>query len=141
MSQGTTIILWVPLVLMLIVETVFSGRCFWACISFLRLSCPWRRRKKIINARRVSDLASHSHINDKVTLYSHLNVLIIVYILIKVTHIHTYHAYVIQCLKHTYVIHILVSSVLTHLFLGVCFCQIEVLFCGSSYGFYWAKCK
>ncbi|KAG5266062.1 hypothetical protein AALO_G00249380 [Alosa alosa] len=50
---GTTIILWAPLILMLVVETVFCGRCFFACISYLRLSCPWRRRKKIINTRRV----------------------------------------------------------------------------------------
>ncbi|XP_031436075.1 transmembrane protein 54a [Clupea harengus] len=50
---GTTIILWVPLILMLVVETVFCGRCFAATISFLRLSCPWRRRKKVINTRRV----------------------------------------------------------------------------------------
>ncbi|XP_062378433.1 transmembrane protein 54a [Sardina pilchardus] len=50
---GTTVILWAPLILMLIVETVFCGHCFFACISFLRLSCPWRKRKKIINARRV----------------------------------------------------------------------------------------
>ncbi|KAL2099209.1 hypothetical protein ACEWY4_005689 [Coilia grayii] len=50
---GTTIILWLPLVLMLMVEVVFCARCFCACISFLRLSCPWRRRKKIIHTRRV----------------------------------------------------------------------------------------
>ncbi|XP_063039600.1 transmembrane protein 54a isoform X1 [Engraulis encrasicolus] len=62
---GTTIILWVPLILMLVVEVVFCSRCFWACISFLRLSCPWRRRKKILHARRVHiqtpvDLESNS---------------------------------------------------------------------------------
>ncbi|XP_031144521.1 transmembrane protein 54a [Sander lucioperca] len=40
---GTTFILWVPLTLMSVVETVFSFRCFAACTSFLYL-CPCRRR-------------------------------------------------------------------------------------------------
>ncbi|XP_034419504.1 transmembrane protein 54a [Cyclopterus lumpus] len=40
---GTTIILWVPLILMSLVEMVFSFRCFAACTSFLYL-CPCRRR-------------------------------------------------------------------------------------------------
>uniref|UniRef100_A0A4W5N0J6 Transmembrane protein 54a n=1 Tax=Hucho hucho TaxID=62062 RepID=A0A4W5N0J6_9TELE len=48
----TTIILWVPLILMCVVEVVFSGRCFAVCTSFLRL-CTCRRRKKIVNGRRV----------------------------------------------------------------------------------------
>lgn len=47
---GTTIILWVPLILMSIVELVFSVRCFAACASFLYL-CPCRRRP--IRAKRV----------------------------------------------------------------------------------------
>ncbi|XP_010770911.1 transmembrane protein 54a [Notothenia coriiceps] len=47
---GTTIILWVPLILMSVVETVFSFRCFAACTSFLYL-CPCRRRPT--QARRV----------------------------------------------------------------------------------------
>ncbi|GAA6229749.1 keratinocyte-associated protein 3-like [Lates japonicus] len=46
----TTIILWVPLILMSIVETVFSFRCFAACTSFLYL-CPCRRRP--LQAKRV----------------------------------------------------------------------------------------
>lgn len=48
---GTTIILWVPLILMSIVEMVFSFRCFAACTSSLYL-CPCTRRKPI-RAKRV----------------------------------------------------------------------------------------
>lgn len=47
---GTTIILWVPLILMSVVEMVFSFRCFAVCASFLYL-CPCRRRP--IRAKRV----------------------------------------------------------------------------------------
>ncbi|XP_030247608.1 transmembrane protein 54a [Sparus aurata] len=47
---GTTIILWVPLILMSIVEMVFSFRCFAVCTFFLYL-CPCRRRPS--RARRV----------------------------------------------------------------------------------------
>ncbi|XP_072546661.1 transmembrane protein 54a isoform X2 [Salminus brasiliensis] len=48
---GTTLILWVLLVMMSVVEVVFSGRCFVACTAFLRLACPWRKRP--LNANRV----------------------------------------------------------------------------------------
>lgn len=47
---GTTIILWVPLILISVVEMVFSFRCFAVCTSFLYL-CPCRRRP--VRARRV----------------------------------------------------------------------------------------
>ncbi|KAM7403839.1 hypothetical protein PAMA_004325 [Pampus argenteus] len=47
---GTTVILWVPLILMSAVEMVFSFRCFAACTSFLYL-CPCRKRPTL--ARRV----------------------------------------------------------------------------------------
>nr|XP_046268492.1 transmembrane protein 54a [Scatophagus argus] len=47
---GTTIILWVPLILMSVVEMVFSFRCFAVCTSFLYL-CPCRRRP--VQAKRV----------------------------------------------------------------------------------------
>ncbi|XP_071327254.1 transmembrane protein 54a [Trachinotus anak] len=47
---ATTIILWVPLILMSVVEMVFSFRCFAACTSFLYL-CPCRKRP--IQAKRV----------------------------------------------------------------------------------------
>ncbi|KAM8916486.1 transmembrane protein 54a [Spinachia spinachia] len=40
---ATTIILWVPLIFMLVVEMVFSFRCFAACTSFLYL-CPCRKQ-------------------------------------------------------------------------------------------------
>ncbi|KAM4625048.1 transmembrane protein 54a [Polymixia lowei] len=49
---GTTVILWVPLILMSVVEMVFSFRCFAVCTSFLHL-CQCRRRRRPINARRV----------------------------------------------------------------------------------------
>ncbi|XP_016303602.1 transmembrane protein 54-like isoform X1 [Sinocyclocheilus anshuiensis] len=44
---GTTLILWFPLILMSVVEVVFSCRCFLACTSFLRLHCPWRRNVRV----------------------------------------------------------------------------------------------
>ncbi|XP_077477311.1 transmembrane protein 54a [Stigmatopora argus] len=47
---STTIILWVPLILMSVVEMVFSFRCFAVCTSFLYL-CPCRQ--KPTRARRV----------------------------------------------------------------------------------------
>ncbi|XP_068436720.1 transmembrane protein 54a [Clinocottus analis] len=47
---STTIILWVPLILVSVVEMVFSFRCFAACTSFLYL-CPCRKRP--IRGRRV----------------------------------------------------------------------------------------
>ncbi|KAG7226280.1 hypothetical protein INR49_003031 [Caranx melampygus] len=49
-SMATTIILWVPLIVMSVVEMVFSFRCFAASTSFLYL-CPCRR--KPIQAKRV----------------------------------------------------------------------------------------
>ncbi|XP_062326277.1 transmembrane protein 54a isoform X1 [Osmerus eperlanus] len=45
---GTTVILWVPLILMCVVEVVFSGRCFAVCTFFLRFC-----RKKAVNAKKV----------------------------------------------------------------------------------------
>ncbi|XP_019940490.2 transmembrane protein 54a [Paralichthys olivaceus] len=47
---ATTIILWVPLILMSVVEAVFSFRCFAACTSYLYL-CPCRTRP--VHPRRV----------------------------------------------------------------------------------------
>ncbi|XP_024126946.1 transmembrane protein 54a isoform X2 [Oryzias melastigma] len=47
---GTTLGLWVPLIIMTTVEMVFSFRSFAVCASFLYL-CPCR--KKPLNARRV----------------------------------------------------------------------------------------
>ncbi|XP_041828471.1 transmembrane protein 54a [Melanotaenia boesemani] len=48
---ATTLLLWVLLILMSIVEMVFSFRCFAVCTSFLYL-CPCRR--KPVQARRVA---------------------------------------------------------------------------------------
>ncbi|XP_017332113.1 transmembrane protein 54a [Ictalurus punctatus] len=43
---GTTLTLWILLIIMSVVEVVFSARCFAACTAFLRLPCPWRTRPK-----------------------------------------------------------------------------------------------
>lgn len=56
-DQATTIILWVPLIVMSVVEMVFAFHCFAASSSFLYL-CPCRR--KPIQAKRVS----HHQITD-----------------------------------------------------------------------------
>uniref|UniRef100_A0A3P9MYL9 Transmembrane protein 54a n=1 Tax=Poecilia reticulata TaxID=8081 RepID=A0A3P9MYL9_POERE len=40
---ATSIILWMPLIIMCIVESVFTFRCFAACTSFLYL-CPCRKK-------------------------------------------------------------------------------------------------
>ncbi|XP_047202092.1 transmembrane protein 54a isoform X1 [Girardinichthys multiradiatus] len=47
---ATSIILWMPLIVMCIVEAVFTFRCFAACTSFLYL-CPCR--KEPLQAKRV----------------------------------------------------------------------------------------
>lgn len=47
---ATTIILWIPLIVMCVVEVVFTFRCFAACTSFLYL-CPCRKRP--LQARKV----------------------------------------------------------------------------------------
>lgn len=49
---STTIILWVPLILMSVVEMVFSFRCVAACTSFLYL-CPCRKRPNRIQRVRI----------------------------------------------------------------------------------------
>ncbi|KAM9465935.1 transmembrane protein 54a [Clarias gariepinus] len=43
---GTTLTLWVLLIILSVVEVVFSARCFAASTSFLRLPCPWRKTPK-----------------------------------------------------------------------------------------------
>uniref|UniRef100_A0A3Q0T2B2 Transmembrane protein 54a n=1 Tax=Amphilophus citrinellus TaxID=61819 RepID=A0A3Q0T2B2_AMPCI len=60
---GTTIILWVPLIFMSIVETVFSFHCFAACTSFIRL-CPCRKKPVVKNR------VSYSQLNDSVSSVS-----------------------------------------------------------------------
>ncbi|XP_049596316.1 transmembrane protein 54a [Syngnathus scovelli] len=54
---STTIILWVPLILMSAVEMVFSFRCFAACTSFLYL-CPCRRKPNIAKRVRIQRAAA-----------------------------------------------------------------------------------
>ncbi|KAG7328693.1 hypothetical protein KOW79_008637 [Hemibagrus wyckioides] len=43
---GTTLTLWCLIIVMSLMEVVFSLRCFLACTSFLRLPCPWRKTPK-----------------------------------------------------------------------------------------------
>ncbi|KAG7457733.1 hypothetical protein MATL_G00230300 [Megalops atlanticus] len=50
---GTTIVLWVPLAILSVLEVVFSGRCFAACLSFLNLPCGTRRKRRRIDFRQV----------------------------------------------------------------------------------------
>ncbi|KAF7704810.1 transmembrane protein 54a [Silurus meridionalis] len=58
---GTTLTLWVLLIITSLMEVVFSTRCFLACISFLRLPCPWRKRPKKSRVRfRVAKNSSAS---------------------------------------------------------------------------------
>lgn len=47
-EQSTTVLLWVPLIVMSAVEMIFSFRCFAVCTSFLYLC-----RRRPIRARRV----------------------------------------------------------------------------------------
>jgi hypothetical protein len=49
--QGTTIVLWIPLIVLSVVQLVFSFRCFALCTSSLYL-CPCHKRPR--NAKRVS---------------------------------------------------------------------------------------
>ncbi|KAJ8273100.1 hypothetical protein GJAV_G00097410 [Gymnothorax javanicus] len=51
--HGTTIFLWVPMVCLSMVESLFSGRCLAFCASVLRLPCVVRKNKKRINVQRV----------------------------------------------------------------------------------------
>ncbi|KAK2843840.1 hypothetical protein Q7C36_012055 [Tachysurus vachellii] len=43
---GTTLTLWGLIIVMSLMEVVFSLRCFLACTSFLRLPCPWSKTPK-----------------------------------------------------------------------------------------------
>ncbi|XP_034051091.1 transmembrane protein 54a isoform X2 [Thalassophryne amazonica] len=49
---GTTIFLWVPLIVMSVVEMVFSFHCFGACTSFLYL-CPCRKQPRLSKRVRI----------------------------------------------------------------------------------------
>ncbi|XP_078124285.1 transmembrane protein 54b isoform X4 [Sander vitreus] len=56
-SRGlsTTLILWVPLIVTCVTQTVFSSRCSAVCISFLGLPCcPTRKRSRRDYGRAIS---------------------------------------------------------------------------------------
>ncbi|XP_034747704.1 leucine-rich repeat extensin-like protein 3 isoform X2 [Etheostoma cragini] len=66
---STTLILWVPLIVTCVTQTVFSSRCSAVCISFLGLPCcPGRKRSRdcgrAINMVRPMDVAPPSLYND-----------------------------------------------------------------------------
>lgn len=45
--QSTTLILWIPLIVVCVIQTVFSSRCSAVCLSFLGLlCCPLRRKSR-----------------------------------------------------------------------------------------------
>lgn len=45
--QSTTLILWIPLIVICVIQTVFSARCSAVCVSFLGLlCCPVRRKSR-----------------------------------------------------------------------------------------------
>ncbi|RVE66439.1 hypothetical protein OJAV_G00107410 [Oryzias javanicus] len=74
---STTLILWVPLIVMCIVQLVFSARCSAACASFLGLPCCPRRKKSPphIRARNVGkpfQEVYHSHCTDNLGSHSEL---------------------------------------------------------------------
>ncbi|XP_065123564.1 transmembrane protein 54a [Paramisgurnus dabryanus] len=67
---GTTLILWVPLILMSVVEVVFSFRCFLACTTFLRMRCPWRKninRRVQVQIQEPEETGRHNGPNDEPT--------------------------------------------------------------------------
>ncbi|XP_031142985.1 RNA-binding protein EWS-like isoform X2 [Sander lucioperca] len=73
---STTLILWVPLIVTCVTQTVFSSRCSAVCISFLGLSCcPTRKRSRrdygrAINVVRPMEEASPSRNNDPPRSYT-----------------------------------------------------------------------
>ncbi|XP_068587355.1 uncharacterized protein [Cebidichthys violaceus] len=63
---STTLILWVPLIVTCVIQTVFSARCFAVCVSFLGLPCcPNNKRTRDsgrpINVVRPMKEAAPSH--------------------------------------------------------------------------------
>uniref|UniRef100_A0A3Q3VVN7 Uncharacterized protein n=1 Tax=Mola mola TaxID=94237 RepID=A0A3Q3VVN7_MOLML len=60
---STTIILWVPLILMSVVEMVFAFRCFAICCSFLYL-CPCRRRPIRVRIQKVVEIPPSPPVED-----------------------------------------------------------------------------
>ncbi|XP_041664086.1 transmembrane protein 54b [Cheilinus undulatus] len=63
---GTTLVLWVPLIVTCVIQMVFCSRSFSACVSFLGLPCCYRRRKmkdisRAINVVRPMEEAPLAH--------------------------------------------------------------------------------
>ncbi|KAF6729779.1 Transmembrane protein 54 [Oryzias melastigma] len=74
---STTLILWVPLIIMCIVQLVFSARCSAACASFLGLPCCPRRKKspphiRPSNVGKPLQEVHHSHHTDHLGSHSEL---------------------------------------------------------------------
>ncbi|XP_028453232.1 keratinocyte-associated protein 3 isoform X2 [Perca flavescens] len=73
---STTLILWVPLIVTCVTQTVFSSRCLAVCVSFLGLPCcPTRKRRRrdygrAINVVRPMEEAPPSRNNDPPRSYA-----------------------------------------------------------------------
>ncbi|XP_032391464.1 transmembrane protein 54b [Etheostoma spectabile] len=72
---STTLILWVPLIVTCVTQTVFSSRCLAVCISFLGLPCcPGRKRSRdcgrAINVVGTMEVAPPSFYNDPPSRYN-----------------------------------------------------------------------
>ncbi|KAM6974329.1 transmembrane protein 54-like [Tautogolabrus adspersus] len=72
---STTLILWVPLIVTCVIQTVFSSRTFAACLSFLNLSCCRTRKKtrdygRAINIVRPMEEAPLSHYTETPRSYN-----------------------------------------------------------------------
>ncbi|XP_039677135.1 keratinocyte-associated protein 3-like isoform X2 [Perca fluviatilis] len=73
---STTLILWVPLIVTCVTQTVFSSRCSAVCVSFLGLPCcPTRKRSRrdygrAINVVRPMEEAAPSCNNDPPRSYT-----------------------------------------------------------------------
>ncbi|TDH04333.1 hypothetical protein EPR50_G00151800 [Perca flavescens] len=59
---STTLILWVPLIVTCVTQTVFSSRCLAVCVSFLGLPCcPTRKRRRRDYGRAINVRLPHQH--------------------------------------------------------------------------------
>uniref|UniRef100_A0A3P9HJ46 Transmembrane protein 54b n=1 Tax=Oryzias latipes TaxID=8090 RepID=A0A3P9HJ46_ORYLA len=74
---STTLILWVPLIVMCVVQLVFSARCSAACASFLGLLCSPKRKKspphiRPSNVVKPLQEVYHSHYTDHLGTHNEL---------------------------------------------------------------------
>ncbi|XP_076027658.1 transmembrane protein 54b [Genypterus blacodes] len=53
---STTLILWVPLIVMCVLQLVFCSRCFSVCVLFLRLPCCPHGKKPIAPGRVIKEV-------------------------------------------------------------------------------------